>query len=118
MMIKIYTYKNCDTCRKATKHLKAKEIDFEEYPIRETPPTSAELEMGLKTYGGNIKRLINISSKDYREMGLKDKLPSMSPQEVFVLLQTNGNLVKRPFVIQGDTAWTGFKEDEWKSFLK
>ena len=43
MSVKVYAYKNCDTCRKAAKWLVAQGIAFKEVPIRETPPTVAEL---------------------------------------------------------------------------
>jgi arsenate reductase-like glutaredoxin family protein len=71
-----------------------------------------ELQLALRTEG-NIRKLINTSSKDYREAGLKDRLDSMAPGAVFALLQENGNLVKRPFVVAGNRAWAGFKEEAW-----
>ena len=110
--IKVYLYAKCGTCRKAVKWLNDLDIAFEELPVRETPPSLEELHLALKT-NGNIRKLINTSSKDYREIGLKDKLDSMGPDAVFALLQENGNLVKRPFVVAGDKAWAGFKEDTW-----
>ncbi|MEX0330639.1 MAG: Spx/MgsR family RNA polymerase-binding regulatory protein [Puniceicoccaceae bacterium] len=114
--LKVYCYAKCGTCRKALKWLDARSIDYQELPIRETPPSSAELKLALKTVG-SIRKLINTSSKDYRDAGLKDKLDSMSPDGVFALLRENGNLVKRPFVVQGKTAWAGFREADWEDRL-
>ena len=54
----------------------------------------------------------------YKEMHLKDKLPEMSEEEQLRLLATNGMLVKRPLVIDGDTVVVGFKEAEWAEKLK
>ena len=71
----------------------------------------------LKTYNGQLKRLFNTSSQDYREAGLKDKLANLSQEEAFGYLQRNGNLIKRPFLIGESTALLGFKENEWKSVL-
>jgi arsenate reductase len=51
-------------------------------------------------------------------MQLKDKLPTMSEDEQLKLLATNGMLVKRPLIINGDTVLTGFKETEWEEKLK
>lgn len=111
--MKIYTYKNCSTCRKATKWLEAKGIVFEELPIRETPPSRAELKAMLGHYDGDLRRLFNTAGGDYRELKLKDRLPEMTQEEAFELLSSRGNLVKRPFLISGDFGLVGFKEGEW-----
>ena len=116
-MLTVYTYKNCSTCRKAKKFLQLRSIDYEEKPIRELPPTIKELASMLKTYNGQLKRLFNTSSQDYREAGLKDKLANLSQEEAFGYLQRNGNLIKRPFLIGENTALLGFKESEWATIL-
>lgn len=112
--MKIYTYKKCDSCRKATKWLNEQNITFEELAIRETPPTITELESMLKAQGA-VKSLFNTSGMDYRSMGLKDTLPSLSDEEALLLLSKNGNLVKRPFIIGDNVALVGFKEAEWET---
>jgi arsenate reductase len=110
----IYTYANCDTCRKATKWLRAQDIAFEERPIRETPPSKGELERMLNARGGEVRRLFNTSGVDYRAMKLGEKLDGLSTSEAFALLQKNGNLVKRPFLLASDFGLVGFDEAEWK----
>ncbi|MGB0745034.1 MAG: arsenate reductase family protein [Opitutales bacterium] len=116
--MKVYTYKNCSTCRKATKWLEAKGLEFEELPIRETPPSKAELKVMLAHYDGDLRRLFNTSGGDYRELGLKDTLPSMSEAEAFELLCKRGNLVKRPFLLGDGFGLAGFKEGDWEALLK
>ena len=46
-----------------------------------------------------------------------DKIPAMSEEEQLQLLATNGMLVKRPLVVNGDTVLVGFKEAEWTKKL-
>ena len=41
----------------------------------------------------------------------------MSEEEQLQLLATNGMLVKRPLVVDGDTVLVGFKEAEWGDVL-
>ena len=53
----------------------------------------------------------------YRDMGLKDKLPTMTEEEQLELLGTDGMLVKRPLIIGDDFVLTGFKEKEWEDAL-
>lgn len=113
-MLRVYSYKGCDSCRKAIKWLKERGIEFENLPIRETPPSMAELRKALSAYDGELKRLFNVSGQDYRALGLKDRLADMSEDESLRLLRENGNLVKRPFVLGKDSAIVGFKEAEWE----
>lgn len=114
----IYVYKSCDTCRKALKWLAAKGVTVEQRPIRETPPTKDELAVALDAVGGDLRRLFNTSGGDYREMGLKDRLPEMSREEAFELLSSNGNLVKRPLYLDESKALAGFKEEEWNAAIR
>ena len=116
-MIKVYTYKKCGTCRKATQWLTAQGLEFDERAIRETPPTRKELETMLKAYDGELRRLFNTSGMDYRSLKLKDKLPGMSKQEAFQFLNENGNLVKRPFLLSDSLNAVGFKEGDWADAL-
>ncbi|WP_240772853.1 arsenate reductase family protein [Phragmitibacter flavus] len=117
-MLKVYAYKGCSTCRNAIKWLEANGVEFEERAIRETPPSVAELK-GMLSARGELRALFNTSGMDYREMGMKDKLPGMSEDEALQLLAENGNLVKRPFAIDEEAGvyLNGFKEAEWEKVL-
>ena len=41
----------------------------------------------------------------------------MSPDAALDLLATNGNLVKRPFLLTADGGTVGFDEDVWRELL-
>jgi len=112
-MLKVYAYAGCDTCRRALKFLREHHVAHEVIPIREHPPTRAELRRMLAAYDGDLRRLFNTSGQDYKALGLARKLPGMSTDDALALLAGNGNLVKRPFVLAKDNAWTGFNEVEW-----
>ena len=115
--MKIFIYEKCDTCRKALKYLQERGINAEQVPIRETPPTVAELKRMLN-YVGDLKRLFNTSGLDYKALNMKDRLPKLSEPEALALLATNGNLVKRPFLLTKTGGTTGFKLDEWERVSK
>jgi arsenate reductase len=115
--MKIYTYKNCGSCKKATKWLDAHGITYQELPIRETPPTTAELEQMLAYQSGDLRKLFNTAGGDYRELNMKEKLPQMSDAEAMTLLAGSGNLVKRPFLLAGSFGLVGFKEEIWAQAL-
>ncbi|HSI09526.1 MAG: Spx/MgsR family RNA polymerase-binding regulatory protein [Rariglobus sp.] len=119
----VYTYSNCDTCRRAVKWLRAHEIAFVEKPIRETPPTTAELRTMLTRLGGAgaLKKMFNTSGVDYRAQKIGEKLPALSEAEAIELLAGNGNLVKRPFALGAGAkgaGLVGFDETEWAAALR
>ena len=119
MSLKIYHYNKCSTCRKATHFLDENKIPYTTIPIREQPPTKTELRKLLAAYGGNVRKLFNTSGMDYRQLGIKDKLPNLSTDDVIDLLATNGNLIKRPVALSRSHAVAGFKEALWQeSFLR
>ena len=64
-----------------------------------------------------MKKFFNTSGLLYKSMQLKDKLPDMREEEQLKLLATDGMLVKRPLVVDGDTVLTGFREVEWTEKL-
>jgi arsenate reductase len=113
----VYTYAKCGTCRDALKWLDQHGIPCEIKAIRETPPTAAELKSALKLMGGDLRKLFNTSGQDYRELGLKDRLPTFTEDDAIALLSENGNLVKRPFLIGDGTALVGFKPEIWRKAL-
>ena len=111
-------YPKCTTCKRAKKWLEDNKIEFEDRHIVEDNPTAKELKKWQKLSGLPIKRFVNTSGMKYRELNLKDKLPTMTDDEIFKLLATDGMLVKRPLVICDDFVLAGFKEPEWEEKLK
>ena len=116
-MLKIYTLANCDTCRAATKWLRAHDIAFEELAIRETSPSLTELRTMLAAHDGAIRKLFNTAGRDYREQKLGDKLSTLLEAAALKLLAGNGNLVKRPFLVGDGVALVGFDESAWAATL-
>ena len=106
-------YPKCSTCKKAKKYLEEHGIEFEDRHIVEENPTKEELTEWIRISGKPVKKFFNTSGMKYRELGLKDKLPQMSEEEQIELLASDGMLVKRPLLIDGEIVLTGFKEAEW-----
>ena len=86
--------------------------------IEEQNPTYEELKEWYQMSGLPLKKFFNTSGLIYKELGLKDKLPTMSEDEQLQLLATNGMLVKRPLVVGEGYVLTGFKEKEWEEKMK
>ena len=107
-------YPKCSTCQKARKWLEANHLEFTERHIVEENPSYEELKEWYAESGLPLKKFFNTSGMLYKEMQLKDKLPAMSEEEQLKLLATNGMLVKRPLIVNGNIILTGFKEAEWE----
>ena len=110
-------YPKCSTCQKAKAWLDERGISYELRDIKTDNPTAEELTLWYRKSGLPLKKFFNTSGLQYKALGLKDKLPDMSEAEQLALLATDGMLVKRPFVVDGDLVLTGFREAEWKEKL-
>jgi len=108
-------YPRCTTCQKAKKWLDANGVVYEERHIRDDNPTVDELKAWHRQSGLPLKKFFNTSGLQYKALGLKDRLPTMSGEEQFGLLASDGMLVKRPLLVGDGFVLVGFREDEWKA---
>ena len=110
-------YPKCSTCQKAKKWLDEHNISYKKRHIVEENPTYEELKQWYENGDLPLKKFFNTSGMGYKEQKLKEKLPTMSEDEQLKLLATNGMLVKRPLIVEGNMVLTGFKEKEWTEKL-
>lgn len=111
-------YPKCTTCQKARKWLDENQIAYEFRDIKLENPTYEELSRWHQRSGLPLKKFFNTSGLLYKSMGLKDRLPGMSEEEMLKLLATDGMLVKRPLLVGEDFVLVGFKESQWTEKLK
>lgn len=107
-------YPRCTTCRKAEKWLGDKGIKVAVRDIKEANPAESELRLWHQLSGLPLKKFFNTSGLKYKELGLKDKLKTMTDDDQFALLASDGMLVKRPILVADDWVLVGFKEPEWQ----
>ncbi|NLD19693.1 MAG: arsenate reductase family protein [Clostridiales bacterium] len=110
-------YPKCTTCQKAKKWLDEHNVSYIDRHIKEQNPTAAELKAWHKRSSLPLKRFFNTSGLIYKDLKLKEKLPSMSEDDQYELLATDGMLVKRPLIVTDDFILIGFKEKEWEAIL-
>ena len=108
-------YDKCGTCKKAEKYLLDKGVTLEKRDIKNDKPSLEELTAWYKASGLPLKRFYNTSGKLYKELNLKDKIPTMSEEEQLALLASDGMLVKRPIVVDGENVLIGFKQAEYEA---
>lgn len=112
-----YEYPPCSTCKKARTYLSEHNIDFTAFHIVEETPTEKQLQEWIQRSSYDVKKFFNTSGNAYKEMQLKDKLPTMSEEEKIALLASNGMLIKRPLLVLEEDVIPGFKEVIYKEKL-
>jgi arsenate reductase (glutaredoxin) len=117
MELTFYWYPKCGTCRKAKKWLEEHGITVHDVHIVETPPTKEELREFYRKSGLELKKFFNTSGMKYRELGMKEKVNTASEDELLNFLASDGMLIKRPILTDGERVIVGFKEEEYKNFF-
>lgn len=118
MAVTFYAYPQCGTCRKAKKWFEDNDVPFEEVHIVKQPPSKSELKELYENSGLELRKFFNTSGKRYRELGLKDKVRTASEDELLELLASDGMLIKRPIVTDGEQVTVGFKEEVFEETWK
>lgn len=111
MSLTLYWYPNCSTCRKAKKWLEEHDLTYKLVHLVDETPNEAELLTLIQNSELPPRRFFNTSGKVYREQNMKDKLKDATIEEMVTYLASNGMLIKRPIVTDGEKVTVGFKED-------
>lgn len=77
-----------------------------------------ELAKWISKSNYHIKKFFNTSGRLYRELNVKEKLKTLTEEELIKLLATDGMLIKRPILVGDDNILVGFKEEEWAILKK
>ena len=107
----------CSTFNMAYKVLQDLGIEATYRNIKEDNPTKEEIQSWIDR-GVELKKMFNTSGMLYRELNLYDKRVTYTQEQLIELLASNGMLVKRPIVIQGDNIIIGNKVSEYENLQK
>ena len=116
-MLSFVCYTKCGTCQKARRWMEEKGVEYSYRDIKTENPSLEELSAWHRMSGLPLRKFFNTSGQLYKSMELKNKLPSMSEEEMLQLLSSDGMLVKRPLLIADDYVLVGFKEADWAAKL-
>lgn len=105
-------YKNCSTCKDVKKFLDDKNIEYTFQDVKEEKPTYDQIKALYEKSGLDIKKFFNATGQVYRKLNLKEKLSSMDEDEKLNLLASDGMLLKRPIIENGDDVIIGRKNIE------
>ena len=106
-MITIFGLKNCDTCKKAVKALRANSVAHEFVDIRAEADLADRVPVWLEAVGA--KALINNRSTTWRS--LNEGQRERAENDPAALLVANPTLIKRPVIETGDAVTVGWSAD-------
>jgi len=115
MSLTLYWYPNCSTCKKAKKWLEDHNLTYKLVHLVEETPTEAEIKQLIEKSDLPPRRFFNTSGKVYREQNMKDKIKDASLDAMVEYLASNGMLIKRPIVTDGEKVTVGFKEETFEN---
>ena len=109
----LYSYSKCTTCRKASKWLDQHSFEYKLIDIIKEPPSKEYLDLALKQYFSDKKRIFNTRSKSFKSIDFD--ISNSSNEEIIQLLQSDGKLIKRPFLVKENIIIIGFNENEYSN---
>ena len=103
--MKIYSLKNCDTCRKALKEISAAGLDPEVVDVRADGLNTEDIARIVETVG--FEKALNRRSTTWR--GLDDPAKAgLDNVKAVQLIMTYPTLLKRPAILDDDTVTVGW----------
>ena len=112
----LYSYLKCSTCRKALNWLEKKGFEFQLKDIMDQPPSKKYLDIALKQFSHEKKRIFNTRGKSYNLIDFD--INQASNEEIIKLLSSDGKLIKRPFLIYEEKiVLLGFNENDYINLL-
>ena len=112
-----YSYPKCSTCRKASNWLDQNNINYQFIDIVKEPPSKKFLELALKKFPLDIKKVFNSRGKSFKSIDFN--ILDLTNQEIIELLLNDGKLIKRPFLIINESVIIlGFKDSEYATYFK
>ncbi len=113
----VYGYSKCSTVKKSLKYLNENKIEYKHIDNVENKLSISQIKEIHKMSNQEIKKMFNTSGIKYRELNLKDKLVTMSLEEKYELLASDGMLVKRPIFVNNNQVRIGFKPEKLEEIL-
>jgi len=98
----VYEKPTCTTCRKVSKILIEKGIDFEKVNYYIEPFSKTKLKSLLKKMKMNPSELLRKNEKIYKDLDIKNK--NYTEDEILNLMIKNPDLVQRPILELGERA--------------
>ncbi len=114
-MVTLFTTPSCTSCRKAKAWLEEYNIPYTEKNMTHEPLTIEEIKAIMRLTEDGTEDIISTRSKAFKELNIDiDELPL---RELFVLIQENPTLIRRPIILDDRRLQIGYNEDEIRQFV-
>jgi arsenate reductase len=119
-MAVIYVHPRCGTCRKALAWLTREypTAAIERLDLLESPPSREQLAEMAGRASVPLRRFFNTSGQSWRAGGFRERIDTMTEDEMLDALAADPMLLRRPALDLGDRALVGFVEDDWRAALE
>lgn len=114
-MLTVYEKPTCTTCRKLSNLLSEAGITFDKINYYIEPLSEKKIKSLLKKMNMSAVELLRKNEDAYKE--LKDKISSLSENEIIKLMAENPDLIQRPILEKEDKAILARPIENAKSFL-
>lgn len=101
----IYHNPRCSKSRQTLALLEENGLAPEVVKYLDTPPSPAELAALVKALGCQVRDIIRVKEKEYKELGLDN--PDLSDDQLLQALSANPRLIERPIVTHDGRAVLG-----------
>ena len=112
--MKMYGITNCDTIKKARKHLDSKNISYVFHDFKKQGLTIPQVELWLQKQP--IEVLVNKRSTSWKQLSDEQKQALMEQTDLS-MLESMPTLIKRPVLETGNSLLIGFKVDEYNDLI-
>ena len=114
-MLTLYGIPNCDSCKKARKHLESLNIEYAFHDLRVDGVDRDLLQRWLRTI--EWRALLNTRSTTWRSLG-DDEKSDVDQDRAVELMLAHPTLIKRPVAESGDRLTVGFTAERYAAFTK
>ncbi|MDN6294937.1 MAG: transcriptional regulator SpxA [Alkalibacterium sp.] len=114
-MVTLFTTPSCTSCRKAKAWLEEYGISYTEKNMAHNPLKINEIKAIMRLTEDGTEDIISTRSKAFKELNVD--IDELSLKELFVLIQENPTLIRRPIILDEKRLQIGYNEDEIRQFV-
>lgn len=112
--MKVYALKNCDTCRKALKELRAAGKEFELIDVRDDGLETEDIARIVESVG--FEKALNRRSTTWRALDDPEKV-GLDNVRAVTMIKAHPTLLKRPAITNGEATTVGWDKTAKETWL-
>lgn len=114
-MIKVYSLKRCNSCKKSIEWLKIHNLEYEEIDIRKGIIGQEGFKNLLKLTDGGALDIVSTRCEEFNE--LKIDLDNLRLTEFIDVIDQNRKLLKHPLILSDNCIQIGYNSEQIRCFI-